>query len=187
MRCADRPPHWHEGYIYCGCGKCPDDAGEKWTYHRRRERIHLGPKSTEIIVHLHRNYQAGLRDKLDVVLKISRHRCPEKDKCGNVAVADASVALRALFHKEGIRVNTLVWDEEYAQQKLAELLQLAKQNGIEFKPTGNCFVDIASLAKIFTAKKIEYNVKIVNGKKMKDAWGPLKGYDDYLLFLSKNM
>ena len=109
----------------------------------------------------------------------------DMDKCGNVAVADASVALRALFHKEGIRVNTLVWDEEYALKKLAELLQLATQNGIDFKPTGNCFVDIASLAKIFTAKKIEYNVKIVDGKKMKDAWGPLKGYDDYLNFLSK--
>lgn len=94
MRCADRPPHWHEGYIYCGCGKCPDDAGEKWTYHRRRERIHLGPKSTEIIVHLHRNYQAGLRDKLDVVLKISRHRCPEKDKCGNVVVEIPVAELR---------------------------------------------------------------------------------------------
>lgn len=84
MQCAHRPPHWHEGYIYCGCRKCPDDAGEKWTYHRRRERIYLGPQSTEIVVHLHRNRQAGLRDKLDVVLKVSRHRCPEVDECGNI-------------------------------------------------------------------------------------------------------
>lgn len=76
MQCANRPPHWHEGYIYCGCNNnCPDDAGEKWMYRRRRERIHLGPQTAEIVVHLHRNYQAGLKDGLNVVLKIHRYRC----------------------------------------------------------------------------------------------------------------
>lgn len=76
MQCANRPPHWHEGYIYCGCNNnCPDDAGEKWMYRRRRERIHLGPQIAEIVVHLHRNYQAGLKDGLNVVLKIHRYRC----------------------------------------------------------------------------------------------------------------
>lgn len=83
MQCVHREPHWHFGRILCG-PRCPNDAGEKWVYKRRRERIHLGPQSAEIVIHLHRNYQAGVQDNLDVVLKIKRHRCPPKDECGNV-------------------------------------------------------------------------------------------------------
>lgn len=94
MQCAHRPPHWHTGYIYCGCSRCPDDDGDKWSYRRRRERIHLGPQTTEIVVHLHRNRQAGLRDGLDVVLKVHRNRCPEKDKCGNIALEIPIAELR---------------------------------------------------------------------------------------------
>lgn len=93
MQCACREPHWHYGRILCG-KRYPDDAGKKWTYHHHRERIYLGPESGEIIVHLHRNRQAGLRDGLDVVLKIHRKRCPEKDVCGNLIVEIPVAELR---------------------------------------------------------------------------------------------
>ena len=82
MRCACEP-HWHFGRVRCG-KRCPDDEGKKWTYHHHRERIYLGPESGEIIVHLHRNRQAGLRENLDVVLKIRRNKCVVKDRCGNI-------------------------------------------------------------------------------------------------------
>ena len=83
MRCACKEPDCRIGRILCGT-RCPDDEGNKWTYHHHRERIYLGPESGEIVVHLHRNRQAGLRNNLDVVLKIRRHRCVTKDRCGNI-------------------------------------------------------------------------------------------------------
>lgn len=79
MQCVHKEPHWHYGNILCH-PRCPDDAGSKWVYHRRRERIYLGPESAEIVIHLHRNHQAGLRDSLDVILKIHRFRCSIDDQ-----------------------------------------------------------------------------------------------------------
>lgn len=79
MRCACSKPHWHEGRIVCGCG-CSDNAERVFSH--RRERIYLGPKTGEIVLHIHRNPFAGLYDNLNVTLKIRRHRCPERDECG---------------------------------------------------------------------------------------------------------
>lgn len=78
MQCACREPHWHFGRIVCG-DRCPDDEGKKWLYRHHRERIYLGPESGEIVVHLHRNHQAGIRDGLNVLLKIRRNKCPVED------------------------------------------------------------------------------------------------------------
>lgn len=83
MRCACKEPNCRIGRILCG-SRCPDDEGNRWVYRHRRERIYLGPDTGEIILHLHRNYEAGLREGLNVVLKIRRHRCVTKDKCGNI-------------------------------------------------------------------------------------------------------
>ena len=109
----------------------------------------------------------------------------DMDKCGNAAVADAGVALRKLFNKEELSVDTLVWDDEYANTKRNELLQIAKANGIAFAPSLNAFTDIAKLARILTDSGIEYNVRFLDGKKYKDHWrSETKGYDDYLKYIS---
>lgn len=111
----------------------------------------------------------------------------DMDKCGNVAVADAGVALRRMFTEAGLQVETMVWDRPYAETKLAELMQIAEQHQIPFTPSGNPFTDIAKLAKIFTANKIEYNIRIVDGKRVKDPWrSSTKGIDDYLKTLYDN-
>ena len=37
------------------------------------------------------------------------------------------------------------------------------------------------MATALHEKEIPYNVEIVDGKEVKNHWGPKKGYDDYLL------
>lgn len=90
MQCACSKPHWYEGRIVCGCG-CSDNAERIFPH--KRERIYLGPKTGEIVLHIHRNPFAGLYDNLNVTLKIRRHRCPERDECG-VELPRAEVELK---------------------------------------------------------------------------------------------
>ena len=105
----------------------------------------------------------------------------DMDKCGNIAVAEADRVLRKIFRDEKIRVDTIVWDSEYAKEKKAELLSLMKANSIPFVSSGNDFVDIGRLARILTDHHIEYNVQYIDGKRIKNHWRPeTKGYDDYL-------
>ena len=105
----------------------------------------------------------------------------DMDKCGNLAVAEADRVLRKLFRAEQIRVDTIVWDPEFAREKKAELLTLTNANQIPFVSSGNDFVDIGKLAQILTNQHIEYNVQYVDGKRIKNHWrSETKGYDDYL-------
>lgn len=111
----------------------------------------------------------------------------DMDKCGNVHVAHASQEIRKIFNDAQISVSTLLWDDEYAEKKLLELLEIAKSNGIEYHPEyPKAAFDIAKLAEILTNKKIPYNVKIVNGVEQKDHWrAETKGFDDYLQYLER--
>lgn len=134
----------------------------------------------------------NVRELPSIVEKLRRDGVSEilsafdMDKCTNVAVADAGVALRKLLQKGGLKVNTLVWDEEYALSRRQELLDLANANNIAFSPSNNPFVDLTRLSKIFTQNKIVYNMRVVDGVEIKENWGAKKGYDDLLFSLYGN-
>ena len=105
----------------------------------------------------------------------------DMDKCGNISVAEADRTIRKLFREEGIQVETIVWDQEYAREKKDELIAIAENHHISFVSSGNDYVDIGQLAQIFTKLRVDYNIQYFNGKKVKNHWrSETKGYDDYL-------
>lgn len=91
MLCCNKhfEPYWHYGWVTCA-PRCPDNS-ERVLRHRR-ERIYLGPKTAEIILHIHRIPLAGLYADLPVELKIRRNRCAPVDKCGHkLPMAEATL------------------------------------------------------------------------------------------------
>lgn len=111
----------------------------------------------------------------------------DMDKCTNIHVIHASKNIRKIFHEAQISVNTLVWDDEYAEEKLQDMMAIAKENGIEFTRSFNqAAFDIAKLSEILASRKIPFNIKIVDGAEKKVAWlDRSKGLDDWLMYLSR--
>lgn len=120
----------------------------------------------------------------------------DMDKTGNLQVARCGRAIREIFEKGGIELQTLCWDEPYAWRKLVELQELCWNNKLPFPENPqNPFFAIYECAETLSANKVPYNLaknpdgtiqKTRDGKEIKDAWDKkTKGYDDFLLTLLK--
>ena len=105
----------------------------------------------------------------------------DMDKTGNMNVAKAAGRMKKIFSDEGVELVPLFWDEPYAIAKCKELEELCLQHAIVPPKHKNPFIRIYLMASILYEKDIPYNVEIVDGKEVKNHWGELKGYDDYLL------
>ena len=78
LNCCSYEPHWHFGKVCCRRNTCiKEDYGVIFHRHRR-ERIYVGPHSSEIVLNLRRPYGAGLYNELDVTLKVHRKRCGDQ-------------------------------------------------------------------------------------------------------------
>lgn len=105
----------------------------------------------------------------------------DMDKTGNLNVANAAGRMKQIFSDEGVTLVPLFWDEEYAIAKCAELEALCREHDIVPPQHKSPFIRIYLMATALHEKEIPYNVEIVDGKEVKNHWGPKKGYDDYLL------
>ena len=114
----------------------------------------------------------------------------DMDKLTNKNVREGSVQLTALLKKHGFKVSQLCWDEEYARQKLEELLLLCENYEIEIpsqvteaQRAGRIFNAVALAATCLEDADIAHSVEMLpDGTTRKHYWSDAtKGIDDYLL------
>lgn len=99
----------------------------------------------------------------------------DMDKTTNTFVASASRHIRELFHREGIKVHSLMWDREFAAQKRSELLNVCRQNKVQCQLTGDVYIDIAHMTAALNECHID--LKESGSGHWRD---DTKGIDDYL-------
>lgn len=110
----------------------------------------------------------------------------DMDKITNPHVAAACKAIRALAKKEGLKMDLLSWDSEYAAQKNAELRALCLYHGIDTARADkkeDVFVSVGILADALTKCNVEHSIRIgMDRKENKCYWSDkTKGIDDFLL------
>ena len=116
----------------------------------------------------------------------SAYSALDMDKCTNIYVARAGKAMKCIFAEHGIKLKSLCWDREYANNKRVELKKICTLHDRPTHESDNVFEDIFDMSLDLFEHDIAYDVYEANGKPYTCHWrDETKGLDDYLNYNTK--
>ena len=137
----------------------------------------LGQKDISFIAIQGVNNTAELKEYAETLVKRgvrTVYTALDMDKTTNIYVAKAGRAITLMFREFGIRTEALLWDNEYAFEREAQLQELCNQRNIAAERTDNPFINIAAMTQALAKCGVTLNEN--------ERWNPkTKGIDDFLL------
>ena len=135
----------------------------------------------------------GNRSQLPGVFKMLKengveriHNAFDIDKVMNPYVAAASKKIKEIAKEAGLKYSMKLWDEDYAHQRLDQLLALCDYHGIDATKyaNDNVFTYLGKVASALRSKKVDIDHVLTESGWERSYWrSETKGIDDWYKYL----